>query len=346
MSTDPESGRTHPHLNNDLIILTGSAHPKLAASIGEILGKDVYNVAREPFNDGSPDVRIPTTLRRRDVFVIQPVSPPDLIYQYEELKDILDATKRVGGANVTAVVPYFPYARSDRMNRQRAPISGARAAREIVEAGADHILTVDLHSEQLMGTIHRYPWDNVYASYCLVPEIKKLGLDNVVVASPDRGGSERAFKYRDFFDPQDEIAIFYKVRHPETRLPTIDKVVGDVEGKNVIFVDDILDTGGTLVGAANHAFSKGAKSVRAMITHGLFTGGALKKVEDSAIERVYTTDSTNLREEIRDHEKVSTHTIAYLVADAIRRIHTGESIQELFLKTEPQHPSSILSMTW
>lgn len=320
---------------NDFVLLTGSSNPKLAEDVGKILWTQVCHIDKW-FDDGAPDVRILETVRRRDVIILQSVSPPDINGYFEQLKDILDASKRVSAREIIAIIPYFPYARSDRMNRERSPISGGKAAVEIVEAGADHLVTVDLHSEQLQGSlqgIYKRPWDNLYASYCLVPAVKKLKLDDIIIASPDRGGSERAYKYRDFFNSDDGVAIFYKIRDKKTRKPTVDQITGDVGGKNVIFVDDIIDSAKTLVGAANYAQKLGAKSIIALATHGLFTGNALGLIEDSFISKVYTTDTVPQRNEVLKHPKIKIVSVAPLLAEGIKRIYSGESIQNLFLST-------------
>ena len=213
----------------------------------------------------------------------------------------------------------------------RVPISSAVVASMIEHAGADRILTLDIHSEQEEGFI-QHPWDNVYASYALVPAIKKKKLENLVVVSPDKGGVSRATFYQGLIGAS-ELAIVYKER--DIRVNNKSEalaMVGDVKGKNVLLIDDMVDAGDTIVHAANYLKEKGAKRIFAAATHGLFSGDALSKISQSALEKVIVTDSVLHRAEVVKNPKIEIVSVAPLLAEAIKRIETGDSISSLILR--------------
>lgn len=308
---------------NDFILLTGRANPKLARAIAKILKKDV-NEPISIFSDGEVRVKISQNMRRRHVFIIQPTSTPANDYLME-LIFMIDAVKRSSAREITAIVPYFGYARQDRKEMPRVPISASVVANMIVNAGADRILTIDLHSEQQEGFV-RIPWDNLYASFALLPAIKAEKLKNLVVASPDKGGMVRAAGYAKLLNSTG-IAIVYKERDVSVNnVSETLAMIGEVEGKNVLLVDDMIDTGGTIINAANYIKKKGAKSVRAAVAHGLFSGQALEKVRASAIDEFIVTDTIAQRPEVLKSRKITIVSVAPLLAEAIKRINTGESI--------------------
>ncbi|MDO8583386.1 MAG: ribose-phosphate diphosphokinase [bacterium] len=318
-------------IHNEFILLTGRSNPKLAKSIGKILKHEVF----EPisvFADGETRVMIPQNMRRRHVFIIQSTSPPvnDSIM---ELILMADAARRASASEITAVIPYFGYARQDRKEKSRVPISASVVASVLEHLGINNILTVDIHSEQQEGSIH-CPWDNVYASYSLLPAIKAKKLKNLIVASPDKGGVVRATGYANLLNAEG-IVIVYKER--DINLNDVSStltMVGDVKGKDVLIVDDMISTGGTLLNAADFIKFKGARSVRAAVTHGLFIGDALSKINKSSIDEIIVTDTILPRKEIIDNPKIKVISVAKLLAEAIKRIETGESISEdLILKT-------------
>ncbi|MBI2036127.1 ribose-phosphate pyrophosphokinase [Candidatus Microgenomates bacterium] len=317
-------------ISNDFLLMTGRSNPKLAFAVGKILKKEVC----EPisvFSDGEIRVRIKNNMRRRHVYIIQPTSPRpnDAIM---ELILMIDAARRGSASEIIAIIPYFGYARQDRKEMSRVPISAAAVASMIEYAGANRILTIDIHSEQQEG-FAKCPWDNIYGSYSLLPEIKKKKLTNLVVASPDKGGVVRATGYARLLSAEG-IAIVYKERDLDiSNKSQALSMVGNVKDKNVLVVDDMLDTGGTLLSAADFIKSRGAKSVRAAVTHGLFSGEALDKVDKSAVDEVIVTDTVTLREEVIKHPKTTVVSVAPLLSSAIKHIESGESLSsDLILK--------------
>ena len=276
------------------------------------------------FADGEIRIKITPNLRRKHVFIIQPTSSP-VNDNIMGLVLLIDAAKRASAQEIIAVVPYFGYSRQDRKEMPRVPISASVVAGMLEHAGVDHVLTLDIHSEQAEGFI-RKPWDNVYSSYSFVPELKKRKLKDLIIASPDRGGVLRATGYARLLGAEG-IAIVYKERDitVNNKSETLE-MVGDVKGKNVLIVDDILDTGGTLVNAANFLKKRGAKTIRAAITHGLFSGPAIERVDQSEIKEVIITDSVAIASHAIRSRKITVVSVAPLLAEAIRRIYTGESI--------------------
>lgn len=315
-------------------IITGRSNPELARSVGEILELGVD----EPvtlFADGESRIQISPNLRRRDVYIIQPTSPP-VNDSVMELLFMISAAIRASAQEVTAVVPYFGYARQDRKDRPRVTISGADVASMIKEAGAKRILTFDLHAEQMEGAA-KIPWDNIYGSKVLLPAIQEeTDKRNMVVVSPDVGGTKRAEKFSNLLGKTGgDIAIVHK-RRQEAGMSEALAVVGDVDGKDALLVDDIIDTAGTMTNAARLLKNNGARSIRIAATHGLFTPPALDRIEDSPIDQVFVTDTIRLSDEVRSHPKIVVVTIAHLLAEAIRRMHTGEPVSELIPKAPEQ----------
>lgn len=312
-------------INRDFVLLTGRSNPALAHAIGRFLKTDVD----EPisiFSDGEIRVRISHNMRRRKVFIIQPTATP-VNDHLMELTFMIDAAKRASAAEVTAVIPYYGYARQDRKEMSRVPVSASVVSSMLTNAGADRIVTVDIHSEQQVGFIQK-PWDNLHGNYSLVPEIKKKHLTDLVVASPDKGGMLKAAAYAKFLGAS-KIAVVYKKR--DVMLNNVSNtlaMIGDVKDKDVLIVDDMIDTAGTIVHAANYIKKKGAKSVRTVATHGVFSGEALAKIADSAIEEMIVTDTINHRPEVLQNPKISVVSVASLLAEAIKRITTGESISK------------------
>ncbi len=315
--------------SNDFVLLTGRSNPQLAKAIGKILKKSVDEPISS-FSDGEVRVRVKPNLRRRHVFILQPTSP-HVNDNLMELIFMIDAARRASASEIIAVIPYFGYCRQDRKEMPRVPISSAVVANMIQNAGANRFVTVDIHAEQEEG-FSTVPWDNLYGSYSLLPEIKKKKLKNMVVGSPDKGGVVRATGYSRLLGGQD-IAIVYKERDINFNDKSESlNMIGEVKDRDVLLVDDILSTGGTLMNAANFLKKKGAKSVRAAVTHGLFTGNALDLLSKSSLEEVIVTDTIMHRKEIVNHPKVTIVSVAPLLAEAIRRIETGESISvKLFL---------------
>jgi len=325
---DQNNDKVYSEKAKDFILLAGRSNPELAESIAKILHVEV-TCPISIFSDGEIRVRIEPNLRRRKVFIIQATSMP-VNEHIMELALMADAAKRASASEVTAVIPYFGYARQDRKETSRVPISSSAVANLLINAGIDRILTLDIHSEQMEGSI-KQPWDNVYGSYSLLPALKDRKMRNLVVASPDKGGFLRAAGYAKLLEAEG-IAIAYKER--DLALNNVSEtvnIIGEVKDKDVLLVDDMVDTAGTIVHAANFIKNKGARSVRVAATHGILSGDALKKINDSAIEEMIITDSIKPREEVASNKKISIVTVAPLLAEAIRRIRTGESISKALI---------------
>ncbi len=312
----------------DFVLLTGRANEPLAKKIAKLLKSPINNPV-SVFADGEIRIKIAPNLRRRHVFIIQPTCPP-VNDHIVELLLMIDAAKRASSSEVIVVMPYFGYSRQDRKEMARVPISSAVIASLIEHTGADRILTLDIHAEQEEGFIQR-PWDNVYASYSLIPAIKKKHLENLVVASPDKGGVPRATFYQGLLGV-DELAIVYKERdiRANNKSEAL-AMVGDVKGKNVLLIDDMIDAGDTITHAADCLKKNGAKRIFACATHGLFSGDALAKISQSALEKVIVTDSVLHRSAVVRHPKIEIVSVAPLLAEAIKRLETGDSISSLIL---------------
>ncbi len=311
--------------NNGFVLLTGTANLKLAQDIAKILGKNVDETV-SVFADGEKRIIIPENLRKRDVFIIQPTCPP-VDANIMELLLIIDAAKRSSASEVSAIIPYFGYSRQDRKDRPRVPISASIIARLIEFAGADRILTIDIHSEQEPGFVE-CPWDNLYSSYSFLPELKKRYTSNLIVASPDKGGVPKATFYADLLNA-DGLAIVFKERDVSKKNESrAFDMIGNVKGKDVLLVDDMIDTGGTICEAAKLIKERGAKSICAAATHGLFSDPAPEKIAGSPLEKIYITDSVPLRKEVLDNPKVEVVSVANLLAEAINCIYNGYSISE------------------
>ena len=311
--------------SNGFVLLTGTAKINLAKDVGKLLKKEVFETVTQ-FADGEKRIIIPHNLRKRDVFIIQPTSSP-VNDNIMELLLIIDAAKRSSATEVTAIVPYFGYSRQDRKDRPRVPISASLVAGMIEYAGANRILTIDIHSEQSPGFI-KIPWDNLYGSYSLLPILKKKFKKNLVVASPDKGGVTKATFYLHHLKA-DGLAIVFKVRdvYRENVSEALD-MIGDVKGRDVLLVDDMIDTAGTIVGAANLLKRRGAKSVSAAATHGLFSNPALERINKSDLDDVFITDTVSLKGEILKNPKFKLVSVAPLLAEAIKCIYNGDSISE------------------
>lgn len=311
---------------DDPILLAGTAHVDLARDIAKHLGVTLH----EPvsiFSDGEIRVRVEPNMRRRQVFIIQPGAPRpnDSIM---EVLFMIDAAKRASASEISVIIPYFPYARQDRKEMPRVPISSSVVAQMLEQSGASRIVTVDIHSEQQQGFV-QIPWDNLYGSYALLPAIQSEKLNSMVVASPDKNGMHRATGYARLLNASG-VALVYKQR--DVTLNNESKalaMIGEVRDKNVILVDDMLDTGGTIVHAADFLKKEGAKSIRVAVTHGLFSGKAIENITNSAIDEVIITDTIGQHPEVSNNPKIRIATVAPLLAEAIKRITSGESISSL-----------------
>jgi len=291
---------------------------QIAIKFGSQLGKSTVTV----FSDGEFQPSFEETVRGCKVFIIQSTFPP--IDNLMELLLMADAAKRASAHEVIAVVPYFGWARQDRKDKPRVSIGAKLVADMLQVAGVDRIMTMDLHADQIQGFFNLHV-DHIYASAIFVPFIKSLNLENVVVAAPDMGGSKRANAYSRFLGT--EMAICYKLRKQANVIEHM-TVIGEVENRNVIIVDDMIDTAGTICLASEMMMSKGAKSVRVVATHPLFSGKAIERINNSVIKEVIVSDSIPVKQQ---SDKIKVITIADLFADIINKVYNYESISSNFI---------------
>jgi len=305
-------------------LLTGTSNRNLAKEVSEYLNIPLSDAIVSRFSDGEVRVQINESMRGEDVFVIQSLCPP-INESIMELLLILDAIKRASAGRITAVIPYYAYARQDRKDKPRVPISARLLADLITVAGAQRVVVVDLHSPQIQGFFN-IPVDNLHALGVLYDYLKdKVDSSNTVVVSPDAGGVERARLLANKIGCP--IAIIYK-RRPEPNVAEVFDIIGDVKGKMAIIVDDIIDTAGTVCAASELLLSKGASRVDVVATHGLLSGPAVERLRKSPIEEVVVTNTIPV--EHKNLEKLKVVSIAPLIGEAIRRIHEGESVSVLF----------------
>lgn len=309
-------------------LFTGNAHKKLAEEIAKYLDIPIGDAKVTEFSDGEISVHIKENVRGADVFVLQPTSMP-VNRNIMELLLMVDALKRASAGRITAVIPYYGYARQDRKVQPRVPISAKLVADLITAAGTNRILTMDLHAAQIQGFFN-IPVDNLYASPVLLEYVQKKynSRKNLVIVSPDAGGVERARSFAK--NLQSSIAIIDK-RREEANVSEIMNVIGDVKGKNTIILDDMIDTGGTTVQAADALIAKGAKRVVAACTHAVLSGPAVSRVNESVIEELIVTNTTPLDSKQKQCKKLTVLSIAPLIGEAIKRIHEETSISSLFV---------------
>ncbi|GAB2671718.1 ribose-phosphate diphosphokinase [Arenimonas aestuarii] len=313
----------------NLLVFTGNANRPLALAVCRQLGIPLGKAQVGQFSDGEVQVEIEENVRRQEVFVIQSTSAPTA-ENFMELLVLIDALKRASVASVTAVVPYFGYARQDRrMRSARVPITAKVAAKMFSAVGTDRVLTVDLHADQIQGFFD-IPVDNVYASPLLLADIwRSHGTDNLIVVSPDVGGVVRARAIAKRLDDAD-LAIIDK-RRPKANVATVMNIIGDVEGKTCVLVDDIVDTAGTLCAAAGALKANGARKVLAYCTHPVLSGAAIANVTNSQLDELVVTDTIPLSEAARACPRIRQLSVAELLAETIRRIAFGESVSSLYV---------------
>lgn len=308
-------------------IISGNSNIPLAESIATHLGMELTKANIKRFSDQEIWVEIQENVRGEDVYVIQPTSNPtnDNVM---ELLIVIDALKRASAQRIVAVIPYFGYARQDRKPGPRTPISAKLVANLITTAGADKVLTMDLHAGQIQGFFD-IPTDNLFASPVLVNDIMKryANREKLMVVSPDVGGVVRARAYASKMGVP--LAIIDK-RREKAGVSEVMNVIGDVEDYHCVFVDDIVDSAGTLCNAAGALIKQGAKSASAYVSHGVFSGPAIDRINDSVLEHVVTTDSICATPEVEGCKKIIQISIAPLFAKAIRRIHEESSVSVLF----------------
>lgn len=308
-------------------LFTGNAHKELAQEVASYLGIPVGNATVTKFSDGEIMVHIHENVRGNDVFVVQPTCMP-VNHNIMELLLMVDALKRASTKRITAVMPYYGYSRQDRKVQPRVPISAKLVADLITAAGTNRVLTMDLHAAQIQGFFN-IPVDNLYASPVLLDYVqKKYTTENLVIVSPDAGGVERARSFAKRL--KSSIAIIDK-RREAANISQIMNVIGEVEGKNSIILDDMIDTGGTIIKAATALMEKGAKQVIAACTHPVLSDSAVEKVNNSVIKELIVTNTVPFDNKKEQCKKLTVLSIAPLLGEAIKRIHEESSISSLFV---------------
>ncbi|MBI9056465.1 MAG: ribose-phosphate pyrophosphokinase [Labilibaculum sp.] len=303
-------------------IFTGSNTEHLAGKIAESAGLELGKSSIVRFSDGEFETCYEETVRGCHVFIVQSTDPPS--DNLMELLLMIDAAKRASAYKVCAVIPYFGFARQDRKDRPRVAIGAKLVANLLMAAGVDRVMTMDLHADQIQGFFD-IPVDHLYASSVLLPYIEDLKLDNLVVASPDMGGSKRANAYAKYLNAG--LAICHKSREKANVVGEM-TAIGDVEGRHVVIVDDMIDTAGTITKAADMLKEKGAKSVRAIASHAVLSGPAYDRIEASALEEVIFTNSIPLK---KNSTKIKELTIADIFAKTILNVYNCESISSNFI---------------
>ena len=315
-------------MSSNLIVLTGNANIELATEMSRELGLELGKAKCTRFSDGECFVEIGQNVRASDVYVVQPTSQP-VNDNLMELLVMIDALKRASAQSITAVMPYFGYARQDRKVAPRTPISAKLVSDLMGAAGATRVLSVDLHAGQIQGFFN-IPFDHLYAMPLLI-EHMRVNLpqdDNTVIVSPDAGGMERARAYGKRLGVN--IAMIDK-RRERANVSEVMNIIGDVEGKTAVLLDDMVDTAGTLCNAAAALRERGAKRVVAYATHGVLSGPAIDRLNASGIEKLVVTNSIPQHERMARCKKIEVLSLASLLAEAIRRIHFGESVSSLFV---------------
>ncbi len=311
---------------SDTVVFTGNANPALAQEIAAHLSLELGKAAVGRFSDGETTVEIQQNVRGREVFVVQSTCAPTND-NLMELLVMVDALKRASAQRITAVIPYFGYARQDRRPRStRVPIS-ARVVADLLETvGVERVLTMDLHADQIQG-FFRIPVDNIYASPVLLSDLQAKRYDDLVVVSPDVGGVVRARALAKQLGC--DLAIIDK-RRPKANVSEVMHVIGEIDGRNCVIMDDMIDTAGTLVKAAEVLKERGAKSVYAYCTHAVFSGPAIERIKASQLDEVVITNTIPLVEAAKSTTKIRQLSTAFLFAETIRRITDGDSVTSLF----------------
>jgi ribose-phosphate pyrophosphokinase len=314
--------------DNRLMVFSGSANPPLAQLIANRLRLHLGKSTISEFSDGEIMVEITENVRGRDVFVVQPTCAPTN-NNLMELLVTVDALRRASAARITPVIPYFGYARQDRRPRSaRVPITAKVVAQMIGDAGADRVLTVDLHAEQIQGFFN-VPVDNVYASPILLGDVWRQKYPDLIVVSPDVGGVVRARALAKRLDDA-ELAIIDK-RRPKANVAKVMHIIGEVEGRTCVLVDDLVDTAGTLCQAAGALKGNGAQRVVAYCTHAVLSGDAIKNIDNSELDELVVTDTIPLRPDAQACTRIRQLSIAEMLAETIRRISAEESVSSMFM---------------
>jgi ribose-phosphate pyrophosphokinase len=312
----------------DLRLFTGRANPQLAQGICQYLGLEIGRIEVSDFSDGEIFVQIQENIRGQDVFLVQSTCHP-VNQHLMELLIMADACRRASAARITAVIPYFGYGRQDRKDRPRVPITAKLVADLITAAGVNRVLAVDLHAGQLQGYFN-IPVDHLFASPVLVEHLQWQAFQDLIVVSPDAGGVERARAFAKRLDAS--LGIIDKRRDRDRKNVTdIMHIIGDVVGRDVLIVDDMVDTAGTLVGSTEALLRAGARRVFAGATHAVLSGRAMERLRTSQLQEFVVTDSIPLGDKAQCWERIRVLSVAPLLGEAIRRIHCDESVSSLFI---------------
>jgi ribose-phosphate pyrophosphokinase len=313
---------------NKIQIITGNANPALARGICEYLQKPLSDCLCEKFPDTETSIKVNSDVRGSDVFIVQPTCPP-VNEHLMELLLLCDTLRRSSAGRITMVVPYFGYARKDRKDEGRVPISAKLVANLITKAGADRVVTVDLHAQQIQGFFD-IPVDHLYGSKVQFTHYRHLNLKNLVVVSPDVGGVKMARAYSSALHAL--LAVVDK-RRLSPDAAEVGFLIGDVEGKNVLLVDDLIATAGTLVEAAKLLKDKGALDIYVAATHPILCGPAIERLSDAPIKQITVTDTVPLSQQAKELGNIKVLSVVPLLGEAIRRIHKDESVSSLFIDT-------------
>ncbi|MEP6849564.1 MAG: ribose-phosphate pyrophosphokinase [Acidobacteriota bacterium] len=316
-------------VTGNIKIFSGNAHPALAQEICDHLGCDLGKAHNERFSDGEFNFQIGENVRGGDVFIVQPTCPPTDSHLIE-LLIMMDAFVRASAERVTAVIPYFGYARSDKKDRPRVPIAAKLVSNLIVKAGAERILTIDLHASQIQGFFD-VPVDHLYAAPIVVEYFKENPIENLIVVAPDTGGAERARAYAKRLDSG--LALCDK-RREKANVADVMNVVGEVAGKNCLIVDDMCDTAGTICKVAEALHKAGANEISACFTHAVLSGNAVSNIQDSYLKKVIVTNTIPLGDHCKplmDGGKIEVLSVGKLLASAIKSIHDETSVSSLFI---------------
>jgi ribose-phosphate pyrophosphokinase len=309
-------------MNHQVKLFSGSASRSLAENISASYKQELGKVSLLRFSDGEIQTSYEETVRGSDVFIIQSTMPPT--ENLFELLLMIDAAKRASANRIIAVIPYFGFARQDRKDQPRVAIGAKMIANILESAGANRVITMDLHADQIQGFFD-FPVDHLYASSIFIPYIQQLNLPNLTIAAPDMGGSKRANAYAKFL--KSDIVICYKQRAKANVIESM-TVIGEVEGRDIVLIDDLVDTAGTLTKAADMMLDRGANSVRAFCTHAVLSGKAYENIEKSRIKELIVTDTIPLKQK---SDKIKVLTVADLFAKVLHSVHSYESISSNFI---------------
>lgn len=309
---------------SNTILFSGSAHQEFAQKVADHRGSKLGNVKLQKFSDGEIQASYEETVRGKEVYIIQPTISSDSMM---ELMIMIDAAKRASAYKIIAVLPYYGYARQDRKDKPRVAIGAKLVAKMLAAAGASRIMTMDLHADQIQG-FFSFPIDHMFASSIFLPYLEKENIPNLTIVAPDTGATKRANNYAKYLNA--ELAICYKQRKVANEVSEM-TLIGEVKGRNVIIMDDMIDTAGTMVKAAQMIADRGALSVRAMCSHAVLSGPAYERISDSVLTELIITDSIPLKEG-KDTSKIKVLSVTKLFADVITRVEKHESISTHFIQ--------------